>query len=323
MSINLNINKVIDFVKQVSPNTQVLSASCKNGKQHLQFICECGKYFEKNWNTIVTQQKCLCNSCSKKDGWKKYRREKDFQEKFIQQFIEKGFTPLGEIQSKKQKVKCIDSMGYIGNISLENVLKGQHFSIFSLAFNEEFLLYNLNNFAKMNLLKTVVINYHKKKRSCDTIIDCICECGNPFSTKLGLFTTQRKWCCSVCTNSKSSLEKQTEIELQKMNISYVFQKRFDDCINPDTGYTLPFDFYCEEYNVCIEIDGGQHSRCAVFGGNPTKEEQEQELFIRQKHDKIKDEYCLTHDITLYRISFLAFHRQNQDYKYILHDIFQK
>lgn len=33
------------------------------------------------------------------------------------------------------------------------------------------------------------------------------------------------------------------------NINFEIQKRFVDCINPHTNKMLPFDFYCEEYNL--------------------------------------------------------------------------
>lgn len=102
--------------------------------------------------------------------------------------------------------------------------------------------------------------------------------------------------CPMCyierTESKS--ENKIKLFLEKKNIKYIREKRFDDCRNK---YPLPFDFYLPELNTCIEFDGEQHFKpIEKFGGEKT--------FIRtQKHDKIKNKYCLKHNIKLIRIKF--------------------
>ena len=239
----MDIKRIIDFVAEVSPDTKVLSTSCKNTKEHLRFVCGCGKEFIKSWDTIWTQKKCLCNSCSKKDGWKKYRRSELFCDDAITIFEQNGFMPLEEITDVKSKIFCEDALGFRGKISLENVRLGKHFGNFSLVYNEENLLHKLNNFAKINQTGTIVIDYHKQNRSCEILIDCVCECGEHFVTNIGNFTTQRKWRCSKCTGAMSTLEKCVEIQLKQLNINYILQKRFDGCRNPKTNYPLPFDFY--------------------------------------------------------------------------------
>ena len=57
---------------------------------------------------------------------------------------------------------------------------------------------------------------------------------------------------------------------------------------------MPFDFYLPNYNLCIEFDGAQHYR-PVFG--------EHNFEQTQKHDKIKNEYCESHNIELLRIPY--------------------
>lgn len=72
------------------------------------------------------------------------------------------------------------------------------------------------------------------------------------------------------------------------------QKTFKDCQyrNP-----LPFDFYLEEYNLCIEYDGEQHFE-PRFG-----EEEFEKTVVR---DKIKTEFCNKNGITLLRIPYWEF-----------------
>jgi len=57
------------------------------------------------------------------------------------------------------------------------------------------------------------------------------------------------------------------------------QKKFSDCINPDTGHQLRFDFYLPEENILIEYDGKQHF---CFVPEWTKDKQN---FIKRKKSK--------------------------------------
>ena len=98
--------------------------------------------------------------------------------------------------------------------------------------------------------------------------------------------------CPQC--HESSGERQIRQWLEKHNIKYIYQKNFKDCrdIKP-----LPFDFYIPQYNICIEYDGGQHSRPVKhFGGVKAFEQ-------TVKHDKMKDEYCKNNGISLLRIPY--------------------
>ena len=62
--------------------------------------------------------------------------------------------------------------------------------------------------------------------------------------------------CGRCKTSRGE-EKVKEV-LDKLKITYKQQYTFKDCINPNTGYLLRFDFYLPDYNCCIEYDGIQH-----------------------------------------------------------------
>lgn len=316
----MTIIEIKEYVKQIEPEVLLLSDTYINNKSLLKFKCKCGNLFQKSWTNIQTHKSCLCRSCSRKRGWKNKRRPFDFYEKIKQDFIKKGFTPLSEIYNTRDKILCIDEQKYKGYINYENVKKGKHFSIFSLKFNKDNLLYNLNNYSLIHQIGTKVIDFKEKNRTCDVILTCECICGEYFTSVLGDFTTQNHWRCSKCSKIQSKLEILTENELKKYTKNYIKQKRFSDCRNKETNYLMPFDFYLPELNLCIEVDGEQHFKPSKFS-NITEEEAIKNLKNRQNKDSQKDEYCLKNNINLLRISYKSFHRKNKEYKEIIKNLF--
>lgn len=123
-------------------------------------------------------------------------------------------------------------------------------------------------------------------------LNIICgNCGNVFTTSLSSYLNSEIRLCSKCIHQLSDGERKIIEYLDEYNIKYIHQKRFDDCKDIKT---LPFDFYLPEYNTIIEFDGQQHY-LPKYG--------EDHLFITQKHDKIKNEYCEKNDIKLIRIPY--------------------
>ena len=98
--------------------------------------------------------------------------------------------------------------------------------------------------------------------------------------------------CPCCKTSKGELN--IKMILDKNNIKYIQQHKFDDCryINP-----LPFDFYLPHLNTCIEYDGIQHFEPVVFFGG------ERGLSILQRTDLIKNNYCMDNNIILIRVDY--------------------
>lgn len=60
---------------------------------------------------------------------------------------------------------------------------------------------------------------------------------------------------------------------------------------------MPFDFYLLKYNLCVEYQGKQHYETVEFFGG------EKEFEIRQKHDKIKRNFCKKNKIVLLEIKY--------------------
>lgn len=95
--------------------------------------------------------------------------------------------------------------------------------------------------------------------------------------------------CSSCNESRG--EKYIRSILDRYNISYNCQHRFDDC---KSIRTLPFDFYIQSLNMCIEFDGLHHYEDTHF----------HKVADVKKHDEIKNTWCKNNNIKLLRISYL-------------------
>ena len=103
--------------------------------------------------------------------------------------------------------------------------------------------------------------------------------------------------CPKCNslNQMSAGERQIQDYLNKNNISFLLQYRFNDCRNPKTNKKLPFDFYLNDYNILIEYDGEFHFyEIKKFC---TK------LVDIKYRDNIKTKYALDNNIKLIRIPF--------------------
>jgi len=110
--------------------------------------------------------------------------------------------------------------------------------------------------------------------------------------------------CPTCNLNRAELA--IKECLTQKQINYKPQYKFDDCRNIKP---LPFDSaILDKYNNVIgliEADGQQHYEPVRFGG--ISQEKAEENFIEtKKRDKIKTDYCLTHNIPLLRIKYDQF-----------------
>jgi len=108
--------------------------------------------------------------------------------------------------------------------------------------------------------------------------------------------------CPKCSNTRTLSKGATKIKkfLESNQISFELEKRFPDCQNDKTSYSLPFDFYLSDKNILIEFDGELHYKnISFFGGK-------EELKKIQDRDKIKTDYCKINHIKLIRIPYWNF-----------------
>lgn len=92
----------------------------------------------------------------------------------------------------------------------------------------------------------------------------------------------------------SSYEEKIIQILKQSGINFQREKTFSDLKRGSFRY----DFYLPALNICIEVDGEQHFK-QVNRFQKTRTD-----FLKQKeHDRIKNSYCLAHNIPLYRIPY--------------------
>lgn len=102
--------------------------------------------------------------------------------------------------------------------------------------------------------------------------------------------------CPKCSLKQSHYMDHVEQILDRFGVKYVKEKRFDDCKNERC---LPFDYYIEALNTCIEVDGEFHYRTNTFSDNAHSSQYE----AVKMRDAIKTEYCLSKGITLIRLPY--------------------
>lgn len=125
-----------------------------------------------------------------------------------------------------------------------------------------------------------------------------CDCGKIYEVYANNLTQGSTTSCG-CVKESHGEQKIREI-LGKNNITFINQKTFQDFKYKDTHGTPKFDFYLPKQNILIEYDGEQHFR-PVFSFDTADHFKQ-----RQKHDREKDEYCFSHDISLIRIPYIHY-----------------
>ena len=321
----LSIEYVRNFLKEINSPSELLSTEYINNHSPLIFKCNCGKIFKKRFDMIGMRKTCLCNSCGRKQGWNKIRKPIDYSDRIIKEFSELGFKVLQEkVSTIEEKVLVENKDGYRGYISIESARNKKMFSIYSVRFNKDNFIFNLNHYCELKHVGTRVLDYINDNE--DNIktwkikLKCQCGCGNIFYPNANDFSSQFRVYCNICTKSQSRLERIVKTELELNNINFIEQKRFDNCRSDLTNYTLPFDFYLPKYNTLIEVDGEGHFRPLRFHG-VTKEESIESFHRTLYHDNLKNLFCENNNINLVRISYLQI--KDETYKKSIQSIINK
>lgn len=106
--------------------------------------------------------------------------------------------------------------------------------------------------------------------------------------------------CGCGKSFSRGAEKILNILLNEYPQKVLTEYSFDDLISPTTNTVLRFDFYIKSLNILIEYDGEQH----FYYSNGNKTWNTKEKYERTKiHDTLKNNYCINHNIPLYRIPY--------------------
>ena len=126
------------------------------------------------------------------------------------------------------------------------------------------------------------------------LYECVCDCGEKLTVSSTELRAKRKSSCHKCAESYG--ESVIRHLLESNNIVFEQEKKFDDCINPETQSYYRFDFYVNN-EYMIEYDGEQHFKpISHFGG-------QEYLEICQARDAAKNQYCKDRGIPVIRIPY--------------------
>lgn len=236
---------------------------------------------------------CRCNKCSY-DLCDNYRNlsYKNFKCKYcellsISDLLKNNEVKISTIKGTYVELECRN--GHLYTQDRRNLLAGKRCKqcyLENKVFTKEKIIEDINNIHG-NHYKYVFKDF----KNIHSKIEIECKKGHFFTQKISNHLQGKG--CPICRESIG--ERKIATYLEKNNISYVRQKKFDGC---KYIAKLPFDFFIPNMNLVIEFDGIQHFKpVKLFGG-------EKEFEKTKIKDEIKSRYCLDNNINLMRISYL-------------------
>jgi len=201
-----------------------------------------------------------------------------------------GYVLLNNyILNGQRKVIIQDETGYKYDVYLKG-LKKHGISIIDK--RNQFVLENISLWLNINKKEFVLCDDNKYNgREVKLLFRCLnIECNSLFSMDWHHILDNQG--CPKCISSKG--EKKIINYFSENKIEFIQEARFKDCKNVRL---LPFDFYVEKFNLCIEYHGEQHYVPIDFAGRGSIWVKKQFKEI-QKRDKIKEDYCYNNGINL-------------------------
>lgn len=235
----------------------------------------------------------LDNHMNKKIGCKKCTKRKNGEKEFFEHVKRRkenyDYSKVNYINSSTSVEIICQKHGSFWQIPGNHINKNHICPQCSLEQKSLKLMGSLNNYLdKLNIYHNNKYDYSKfiysglRKKS--TII---CPIHGEFQQSIFVHLNCG---CPIC--NESHVEKLIRNYLIKNNIKFTTQKIFKDCKNTRN---LLFDFYLNDFNICIEFDGIQH-----YG---IKKSYDYDFELVKKRDDIKTQYCILNNIELIRIPY--------------------
>lgn len=285
--INMDTEEFIKRSKEIHGDKyNYLNTVYKKAKDNVKIICPEHGEFEQTPDSHI-YKKSGCKFCAKNVKYTKediIKKFKDFHgDKYDYSLVDyKGVFKKVKILCEKHGVfeqgpKCHFSGSGCPNCAGKNLTKEQIIE-------------------KLKEIHGNLYDYSKTipKRVKDKIT-IICKKHGEFSQTLDGHKNGKG--CKKCNMSKG--EQKIKTFLKELKIKFVYQKVFNDCINPETGKLLIFDFFLPDYNLCVEYDGEQHYLPMRF----SKRNNITNLEKIQKRDLIKTNFCKKSNLKLLRIKY--------------------
>lgn len=303
------IENIQTFLFNKKEGTIILSKSYKGNDNPLLFKCgSCKKDFTRTWSDLQKSKYSVCIECTHKKIGITRKKKIDAVFNLFKENKLKLLTT--NYENNYQLLECEDENGYRSYMSVRNIARKGKIALFDVNNNYKYYLHNANNYAKINGIECEVLKFSERQDWTTTGIVCKCKCGNTFETSIGGFKSG-KIRCEICSKKSSIYEYKVEEWLIKNKIEHVREKRFKNCKDL---LPLPFDFYLEDKNILIEVDGEGHYK-PIFYNEYSKQKAEELFNQTKKHDEIKTKYCEENEINLIRIPYWLFN--DKEYEKIL------
>lgn len=291
------INNIQTYLDIKNEGVKILSKDFQGNNGELEFLCSCGQIFKKKWINIHKSTYTVCNKCAIQKRGATQRVKKKV---VLNTFKNKGFNVLdiSKYEGNESKLECQDENGYKGFSSYASIKAGKDISRFNIKSNPKYFIYNLNQWAILNNVDTIILDVDDNNLWTRQGIKCKCVCGKEFSTSyVSFFAGKQK--CDSCSKSISFYERKMQDLLDLYKVKYISQYRIAECKNK---LPLPFDFYLCDYDILVEVDGEGHYSLCYF--NNCSREHAIETFVKTKiNDEIKNNYCKKNNIKLIRIPY--------------------
>lgn len=260
-------------------------------KDKLRFKCwRCGKEYLLCYNHLLSYKKETCNQCS----YDMYGETNKYPMEYYEQELDKiGYKMIKDAPQSYRQVHIYDENGYKYRATFPNLKNGST----PIKFHKQnpYTIENMKLYIKDNDIPAILIEDNNMKhfdvRTHYLRFSCV-ECGKEYKATWEQIIFRHRYRCEYCSKIQSKYEYFVEQYLLEKNVKFIKQKRYSDCKNIRS---LPFDFYLQDYNYIIEVQGYQHYyENVVF---------HETLEHRKAIDKIKEDYCRDNDIEFVAIPF--------------------
>jgi hypothetical protein len=263
----------------------------KNSKTYYKCKCVCGNERIVYSNDLTSGKVKMCHECAEKERVKNRRNDYTGQ-KFGKLYIKKMIYKNKE----RTKALCLCECGNEKIIDIQNILNGHTQSCGCYEEESRFNREHLIDIKENKYGQLITIRPTDRRTSNGSVIwECKCDCGNIAYISASNLMRNKTLSCGCRKNSK--WEEFIDSYLHSLGLQFEREKRFKDCMNIQKSDMLPFDFYIPKYNLIIEYDGLHHFEPISYWGGEEKFE------ITQRNDSIKNNYCLSHNITILRLPY--------------------
>lgn len=292
------------FIKENS-DCELISKTYEGTFEPLVLRCSCGQEFTTSWHKFYSQGRRSCVECAIAMRSEHRRRtSQDVAETVASVGCE---YVSGEYKNRKSKIVVRCRCGHERTMTL-NYLLSDGFS--GLCLECSYPLHHGSNRLTLEEVRELSAArglelLSPEYKSAREKLRFRCACGEEFETTWDSVVSKNKARCDKCGQRESSGERLVQDWLDDHGITYERERGFEGLTGP-TGRKYKFDFYIPEKNLCIEVDGQQHSKIVNYSGKESMEKLTEVLWQTQLRDCQKTMYCEKVGLDLLRIDYTQF-----------------